>query len=337
MRLKSFYANSMKEAMQLVKEQLGEEAVIISTKEEKGGVRLTAAIEEDLMVSHNLPEPMNLFGDPQQPQSGEWLHEDGHDNEDEAIVEHLTDALLRHGVPEDVTDHIISCASIMGASDAKTALTAALEHIYGYRPLPQKAYKKPIMLVGAPGAGKTLNTAKLAARGVMNGLKVVVITTDTIRAGGVEQLGAFTKILKIPLLQAATAQDLRVALLEAESKGAEQIFIDTAGMNPFDPQDMKLIAKMLTVANIDPLLVMPAGGDATESGEIARIFAALGTRWMMPSRLDIARRIGGILQAAHQGGLSFAEASHTAQVADGLMSMTPERLTELLIPSVKSK
>ena len=335
MRLKSFYAANMKEAMQLVKDTLGEDAIIVSTKEQKGGgVQLTAAIEQSVDTFDDLPEPMNLMGDMAENESQDWFHEDGNDDEDQ-IVEHLTDILFRHGVPEDVTDHIISCASIVGSAEPKAALIAALEHIYGYRPLPVKEYKKPIMLIGAPGTGKTLSTAKLATRGVMNNLKVTVITTDTVRAGGVEQLKAFTNILKAPLLKAETSEDLKIALLEAEAANSDQIIIDTAGINPFDPDDMKRTAKMLTVGNIEPLLVMPAGGDSAESGEIARIFAALGARWILPSRLDIARRLGGLLEAAHQGGMSFADASHSSKVADGLLPLTPERLADLLMQSVK--
>ena len=47
MRLKSFYAKTMTEAMQMVRETLGEDAIIVATREEKGGkaVRVTAAVE----------------------------------------------------------------------------------------------------------------------------------------------------------------------------------------------------------------------------------------------------------------------------------------------------
>ncbi len=335
MRLKSFYAANMKEAMKLVRDTLGEDAIIVSTKEQPGGgVALTAAIEQNVDTYDDLPDTMDFEENLDEDTSGDWFHEDGNDDEG-IIVEHLTDILLRHSVPEDVMDHIISCATIVGAADPKTALIAALEHIYGYRPFPTKAYNKPMMLIGPPGTGKTLNTAKLAARAVMNGQNVIVITTDTVRAGGIEQLESFTKILKIPLLKAETPSDLKVALLEAEASNADHVYVDTTGINPFDPDDMKLTAKMLGAGNIEPILVLPAGGDAAESGEIARVFATLGARWMLPSRLDIARRLGGILEAAHQGGMSFADASHSAQVADGLMPLTPERLANLLMQGVK--
>ena len=47
MRLKSFYAKTVTEAMQMVREMLGEDAIIVATREEKGGkaVCVTAAIE----------------------------------------------------------------------------------------------------------------------------------------------------------------------------------------------------------------------------------------------------------------------------------------------------
>lgn len=56
------------------------------------------------------------------------------------------------------------------------------------------------MLIGPPGAGKTLTIAKLATRSTPSGRKVGVITTDTARAGGIDQLAAFTKLLKLKLL-----------------------------------------------------------------------------------------------------------------------------------------
>ena len=56
------------------------------------------------------------------------------------------------------------------------------------------------MLVGLPGAGKTVTTAKLATKAVMSGAKINVITTDRVRAGGVQQLEAFTDILKLDLM-----------------------------------------------------------------------------------------------------------------------------------------
>ena len=63
----------------------------------------------------------------------------------------------------------------------------------------------------------------------------------------------------------------------------------------------------------------------------ALTFSMLGVKAILPTRLDFARRIGGILTAANRAGLSFADASHTSQVANGLIEMSPETLANLLI------
>ena len=90
---------------------------------------------------------------------------------------------------------------------------------------------------------------------------------------------------------------------------------------------------MAAAADIEPILVMGAGADANESGEIARIFSTMGVRRMVTTRLDVARRLGGLLNAAHEGGLSFAEMSDTPQVADGLQGLNPKKMSKILMPS----
>lgn len=328
----------------MVRETLGEDAIIVATREERGGkaVRVTAAVEhmdryeDDEVLDVVKPrasaiafEPGVTLPDEEPDRWNQYQEED--DNDELAVIEQLTDAMLRHAVPEDITDQVISCATVLGLPHADEALTAALEHLFAFRPLPQKPSRTAQMVVGPPGAGKTLATAKLAARAVMNGRKVAVISTDTIRAGGIEQLSAFTKLMRVDLQKAGNPKELRAAL--DNTRGADQIFIDTGGLNPFEPQEMKDLARFIAAGDIEPVLVMPAAYDADESGEIARIYGTLGVRSILPTRLDIARRLGGLLSAAHHGTLIFADASNTPKVADGLIPLSPPRLTQLLLPS----
>lgn len=332
MRLKSFYAKNMTEAMQMIRQTLGEDAIIIATREENGGrsVRVTAAIDPSdnapafEIGTRNRASKIPTSGIPQN-----YLQYDEEEDAEDAITEILTDTMLRHGMPADISDTILSTASMMGMTDAQTTLRAALEHSYTFAPLPLKSHKA-LMLIGAPGAGKTLATAKLAARGAMTGQKVAVISTDTIRAGGVEQLEAFTKLLHIPLQKARNAKELR-ARLDA-SKDANLILIDTGGCNPFDVDDMRGLAGLMGSGTIEPVLVMAAGGDAEESAEMARCFAVLGVQRLMPTRLDIARRMGGLFAAAGRSGIAFSEASNTPMVADGITTLSAQSLTNLLLP-----
>ncbi len=331
MRLKTFTAKTMKDAMQMVRDTIGEDAVIIATRDEAdGSVRVTAALDPDARPAGEDAGGKLLA---REKDFEDWLYDD--DDGAVTVVEDITEAMLKHAVPEDVLDHIVSAASVMGLDEPRSALNAALQNLFHFRPLPQGGYDRALMVVGAPGAGKTLAIAKMAARATMNGLSVAVVTTDTVRAGGVEQLEAFTRLMKIPLKKASDAASLKVAM--AELSGVDQLLIDTPGANPFQPESMKELARMIHAGPIEPIMVLPAGLDADESGEMARVFAALGARSILPSRIDVARRLGGLLAAAHQGDLAFTDVSDTARVADGLVPLTPKRLTQLLMPRPKAE
>lgn len=346
MRLKSFYAKTMAEAMQMVRESLGEDAIIVATREENGGkaVRVTAAIDDRFY-------PAPLSGRDQKSSSGttdsiafelgkngeaaerdDWLQYDDEQDDESSLNEAIIDALLKHGAPQDILDQIVNCAAMSDLDEPSIAFIAALDTLYSFTPLPSSAYAKALMFIGAPGSGKTLSIAKQATRSVLSGMKVAVISTDTVRAGGIEQLAAFTKLLKIDLKTAKSAAELAKLINDAETAGADQILIDTPGVNPFKTDDMKMAARLIAAGNIEPVLVLAAAGDAEESGEMARIFSALGARRFIATRLDIARRLGGLLSAAQIGGLSFADACTSASVADGYEPLSPRRLGGYFFP-----
>lgn len=307
----------------MIRDELGEDAIIVATREEKnavGGavVHVTAAIEKDGPYSDRAEESP----------SDDWLY--GDDNDEAMVIEEITETMLRHAVPEEVLDQVVSCASILGLDEPRVALLSAIESLFKFTPLPTEPSRSPIMMIGPPGAGKTLAAAKMAARSSMNGLNVAVITTDVERAGGQEQLEAFTRLMDINLKIAKTPTALKEVLLE--TKAYDQVIIDTAGANPFDTESLKHLARLIGTAEIDPVLVLPAGSDSEEAGEMAKIFATVGAQRLLPTRVDVARRLGSLLSAAYQGGLGFADISSTAKVADGLSQLTSKRLTQLLMP-----
>ncbi|MCB9987106.1 MAG: GTPase [Rhodospirillales bacterium] len=348
----------MTEAMQMVRDQLGDDAIIVATREENGGrsVRVTAAIDrvedarpyEPVTPAAAAPaarakKPAPATGTPPHAEAqnpvrvrvkepavpSDYLQYDSEEEAEDAVHEILTDTLLRHGVPGDIGDTILSTATMMGLADPQSAMKTALDHSFTFTPLPLKSPRKALMLVGAPGAGKTLATAKLAARAAMAGLKVAVCTTDTVRAGGVEQLEAFTRLLQIPLMKARGADELRARLNDA--RGADLTLIDTGGANPFDVDDMRRHAALLEAGTIEPVLVMAAGGDAEESAEIARCFAVLGVQRLFSTRLDVTRRLGGLIAAVGRAGIAFSDASNTPMVANGVVTLSAMSLAKLLL------
>ncbi|WP_404326554.1 flagellar biosynthesis protein FlhF [Aerophototrophica crusticola] len=315
MRLKSFHAPTMQEAMRLVREVLGDDAIIVASREEEGvGVRVTAAIEEEELFGAGAGGPAN--GTAASPLS--FIDPVGPDPLDQ-----VSEALIRHGVPPDVNQAMMESIETLDVRDPLMALSAALDSVFAFQPLSDGRFPRPVMLVGPPGAGKTLTVAKLCTRAALAKKPIGVISTDTDRAGGIEQLQAFTRVLKLRLITVEDPMALADALLV--QKGMEQVLVDSAGRNPYSAAEMKELRDLLVAADIEPILVLPAGMDAVEAVETALAFRQVGAKRLLPTRLDMARRLGSLLAAAHGAGLAFADAGTTTKVAGGLTPSPPPR------------
>jgi flagellar biosynthesis protein FlhF len=311
MRLKTLNAPTMAQAMELLRRELGLDAIIVSTETTAHGVRIVAALEEAEPVL--TPPPV-----------------EGDLGADIDPIDAVHEALLGHGLPNPLLDRLVDASFLAGADDPLAALTGALAAVFSFRSLGGLGPIQPIILVGPPGAGKTVTAAKLATRAVLAGRKARLITTDTIRAGAVDQLDAFARVLKLPLATADTPQ--RLARLVAAAQPDEQVLIDTAGINPYLARDMGELSGLLKAVSAEPVLVLPAGGDAVEAMEQASAFAPLGISRLLATRLDMVRRLGGLLAAAHAAQVALADYGDSPSVADGLLPLDPGSLARLLMP-----
>lgn len=317
MRLKTFSAPSLSEAMAALRAELGPDAAIVSTEAtgSGAGARVIAAVEEsepeDALLDHLIFPPRDRPG---------RAH----------IHEAIADALDRNGAPARLAGRLIALARASQATDPVLALAAAIDERFAFAPLGEGA-ERPIALIGPPGAGKTVTIAKLAARAALAGRSVGLITTDTARAGGVEQLRAFARAIGV---EATTAED-RPALTAALGlvRGRDLRLIDTTGLNPLAEDELCRVAEILRTAGAEPVLVLPAGLDPLDACEIARVAAVLGARRMIATRLDTARRHGALLAAADGAELALAELGMAPEILDGLAPAGPMGLARLVLRS----
>jgi flagellar biosynthesis protein FlhF len=276
-----------------------------------GGVRVTAAVEERPVT----PSPNFTTS-----------FDEGFDADS---VELISDALIQHHVPSVLAEKLLGTATQYAHEDTLLALGAALDTHMLYAPFEDRT-TNAFILVGPPGAGKTLCTAKLATHSVLNKQKTALISTDTERAGGMAQLSAFAKILNTDILEIedpAALQDA-VAIQSAET----MTFVDTAGCNPFSKTDQQNLKNLIRNVNAELCLVLPADMDADIALEMARTFAELGAKRMVATRLDMTRRIGGILKASYESGLPLAAFSATNKVTEQLSPFNPVSLARLFLP-----
>jgi flagellar biosynthesis protein FlhF len=66
--------------------------------------------------------------------------------------------------------------------------------------------------------------------------------------------------------------------------GAELILIDSPGINPFRPADLGMLSRSLELSAALPVLALDAG---TASADMAQTFAALGSTWLLATKVDL--------------------------------------------------
>lgn len=357
MRLRTFIAADMAEAIDQVRRELGPDAIIVSNYvNDAGRMEVTAAVETRMpaeaaqtgqaatlpdieasleqMLRDRLRETPK-FAPVEQRRTTPAAPIHSGIPFDETLIASALDA---HAVPAPLRDALVAAAKALGSDDALAALANALETRFAFEPVPTRP-KAPIMLVGLPGSGKTVTMAKLAANALISGTSVDLVTTDTARAGATAQSDAYGKLLDLTVRPAADLDTL--SMLLDDRVDSAPCFIDTTSINPFDRGDfaaLKRVAEGARIAaNVEPMLVLSAATDALVSSEVADEFAKLGATRLIATQLDISRRLGSVLTAADSAGLALAQLSVTPYLARGLASMSPLVCARLILGSHETR
>ena len=229
-----------------------------------------------------------------------------------------------HGVPAPLTQSLV-----------RGELAEALRNSFSFAPLPLAPGEPPLLLAGPPGSGKTLTAAKLATRLVLAGQTPLVITADGKRAGATEQLAAFTRLLGLQLIVAHNP--LTVARALTRRQATAPVILDGPGINPFDPAQRDELAALAASVSARTALVLPAGLCPAEASDVAGSYAEMGASLLVATRLDVTRRLGGVLAAADAGRLTLAEGGTGPGAGDGLVALTPESLAERLAAAATAR
>ena len=181
-------------------------------------------------------------------------------------------------------------------------------------------------LTGPTGVGKTTTTAKLAARCVMRfgASKVALLTTDSYRIGGHEQLRIFGKILGVSVHAVKDAADLQLALAELRNKHI--VLIDTIGMSQRDRQVSDQIA-MLCGAGlpVQRLLLLNATTHGDTLNEVVQAYTGNGGQPLagcILTKLDEATNLGSVLDTVIRYRLRVHYVSTGQKVPENLYVAT---------------
>ncbi|MBS1244742.1 MAG: hypothetical protein H6R41_1279 [Deltaproteobacteria bacterium] len=258
MKIKTFHARSFREALAQVKKEMGEDAVILSSREQKGlppTVRVEAAVDYEVeeAASPRRPDPAPEEAPPRISAEREPLPESGEMGqlrraltevraEVGSIREYLETAqaeaadanlpaakrevlrfLKGRGVREEHARNL--CGRVAGLTEVPRAMLEGVTVREG-----GQESNKAVMLIGPTGVGKTTTIAKLAAAATQVGKRAAIVSLDGYRIGALEQIRIYSKIMGIPLEIAPDAR--RVKACVARHADKDVVFIDTTGRNP---------------------------------------------------------------------------------------------------------
>jgi len=159
-------------------------------------------------------------------------------------------------------------------------------------------------LVGPTGAGKTTTIAKLAARLVLRHgtAAVALITTDTYRIGGVEQLKIYGRILGVPVAVARDGEELQRHLGEFADR--RYVLIDSIGLSPRDSRMAEQMQWLQALgARVTRLLVVGAGLAAPAYAELWALYRRLPVAAVILTKLDESPSFGAALQWLVEGSV----------------------------------
>lgn len=181
-------------------------------------------------------------------------------------------------------------------------------------------------LVGPPGAGKTTTIVKLALKyGLTSRKPLQILSTDTCRVAGSEQLRAYASIIGISFQTVETMAGLAQALEEASAK--DLVLIDTPGFGPADTDEAAELALFLSRHRlIEVQLVMPATLRAAALARIVERFSMFQPSRLLFTNVDDGGACGGIVEQAIRTRLPLSYFGCGQQIPEDLTEASKDGL-----------
>jgi len=188
-----------------------------------------------------------------------------------------------------------------------------------------------VALVGPTGVGKTTTIAKLAARfaQIHGHEQVALISTDTYRIAGFEQLATYGKIIGCQVKLAKDSQSLDLLLEQFSNK--KLILIDTAGMGQRDIRLAENLANLVSNARvrIRNYLVLAANSQQAVMQENVDRFKKVPLSGCIYTKLDESVSIGEIITTSIQNGLPIGYLTDGQRVPEDIKVANAEKLVTL--------
>jgi flagellar biosynthesis protein FlhF len=363
MRVKKYTVNSMPEAMALIRNDLGPNAVILhSEKVKKGGLfglwgrprlEVMAGVDTDL---RDFPQPTPAADKTIQAMQQELAGlktaisqmSEGRQNKKPPRVASLDgwyQRLLDQGIGQRLAQQIVQTVADELSRWALDNQGVLNEHLHWYlgRQLPAptpltlaSGQTRVFFIVGPTGVGKTTTIAKLAANfahSPQGRARVTIITTDTFRVAAIPQIVAFGEILRIPVEVAYTPQQL--TSLVNQNQNQDLILVDTPGRNQRAAKEVARLSDYLSaVSNKTVHLALTAGAKHEDMLQTVEAFSPMSLDGLIFTKIDETASLGAAYTLACEMGLPLSYLTNGQRVPEDIKIATAEYVVDLMVGSV---
>jgi fused signal recognition particle receptor len=197
-----------------------------------------------------------------------------------------------------------------------------------------------VSMVGVNGTGKTTTSAKLANLIQQRGQTAVLAACDTFRAAAIDQLKLWGERLNVPVVAGAYGADPAAvahdAVAAAQSRGADYLFVDTAGRLHTKHNLMqelqkvhRVIDKKLPGAPHETLLVLDATTGMNALNQAREFHKAVKLTGLVVTKLDGTSKGGMVVAIQKELGIPIKFIGLGEQ-ADDLQPFDAKQFAEAL-------
>lgn len=208
------------------------------------------------------------------------------------------------------------------------------ESIIVQNPLKKSNISQVCLFVGPTGSGKSTSLIKLAliSKIVLNS-NVMIISADTHKVGGAEQLETYASIASISYKTVYSSMELSEAIIREQER--DFIFVDTAGKNFKDANTIKELAELAKGTKYSAIyLMIPSNHTESYYRTVFEAYSSLKPTSIIITKIDESDTLGELYSAICQDIPPISYITTGQQVPDDIEPADKSLLAKLILPDL---
>ncbi len=194
-----------------------------------------------------------------------------------------------------------------------------------------KPGRRVVLLVGAPGSGKSVVAASLAAQSLRLGRRPGLMSLDSFHPDGSTSLAHYARLLDIPFVSLLEPQDLARAE-DVRLAGCDLLLIDTPGISRQEREAVTLVRGFqLAFAQPEVHAILDATSRVRDSADVLDLLRHFQLASLIFTKVDLTKSYGGILSLSLKTRTPVSHWGWGQRILQDLRTFDPETLVDLVL------